>query len=62
MKNVDIAKDQNKIVFKKLQLIQLSCLTVIWNLTLYPFTIWMKFKLIIYNLKPHDASILLDSF
>ena len=40
----------------------LSCLPVVWNLTLYPLEIWSKFKLTIYGLKFRVASISLDSF
>ena len=40
----------------------LSCLSVVWNLTLYRLDVWSKFKLLTYGLKSHDTSVLLDLF
>ena len=38
----------------------LSCLPIVWNLTLYRLDVWSKFKLLTYDLKSHDTSVLLD--
>ena len=55
-------------VLDKLQLTNLwfdqtlSCLFIVWNLTLYSPKVWLKFKLRTCSLKSHYASVLLDSF
>ena len=40
----------------------LSCLLMVWNLTLYQLNVLPKFKLLTCDLKSHYANILLDSF
>ena len=40
----------------------LSCLSVVWNLILYPLEVWLKFKLSHTGLKSYNAIIPLDFF
>ena len=40
----------------------LSCLFVVWNMTLYPPEVWPKFMLLTCGSKYHDASVPLESF
>ena len=40
----------------------LSCLPMVWNLTLYLLKVCLKFKLLTHDLKSHDIRVLLGYF